>query len=144
MVLHLTEYQIKQMEADGVHLYLSGVMDWDGNKKRIEVFFENSYEEKKIFNNAEIAVDGDLVESSSSESYHLVQSRVVSVKLITDFPIENLTIHDRLMATGLIHEFKKVFRRDKIRAREILKALGVSEEYAEEILLRNSYILPFV
>ena len=119
-------------------------MTFESTQKQVYVFFENTTEEKKLFENCTIQLDGDFIESSTAAPHHLVQASVVTNKLNDDLPLENLTIHERLMATGLIHEFKKCFRKDKMRAREILKVLGVSEEYAEEILLRNSYILPFV
>ena len=132
------------MESDGGHKYITGTMIIKGVKNKVHVFFDNTLEEKKLFENCEIVLEGELVASDSSSPHHLLQAKVMSIKMNCDLPLENLTIKDRLMATGLIHEFSTCFRRDKIRAREILKVLSVSESYAEEILLRNSYILPFV
>ena len=97
-------------------------------------------EEKKFFQNAIIVLNGEIIEADGGTS--LINSEVVEVMLDLEIPIDNMTIKDRLNASGLIHEFKLVFRKDKIRVREILKVLGVSESYTEEILLRNSYVLP--
>ncbi|MCP4457055.1 MAG: hypothetical protein GY816_03355 [Cytophagales bacterium] len=131
-------------EMNKGHKYLVSDMDFNGAQEELYVFLRDTIEEKKLFDNCSIELEGEFIESSATSPHHLVQASVVSVKLNDDLPLENMTIHERLMATGLIHEFKKCFRKDKIRAREILKVLGVSEEYAKEILLRNSYILRFV
>lgn len=142
MRLQITDYQAKTLKANGDHLYLKAIATFGGVKKRVEIFFRDRLEEKKIFENAEILLNGELVEADGGSS--IVNAEIISVKLKTELPLENLSIKDRLNASGLIHEFREVYRRDKIRAREILKVVGVSEEYAEEILLRNSYILPFI
>lgn len=140
MQLKIKEYQIKTLEAQGSHVFIKGRVLIDDRIREIEVFFRDRLEEKKLFDDAEITLSGELVEADGVLS--MVDAQVVGVRLLMELPLESLNIKDRLNATGLIHEFKQVFRRDKIRAKEILKVLGVKEEYAEEILLRNSYILP--
>lgn len=142
MRLKITEFQTKTLNASGDHVYLKAVATIGGGKRHVEIFFRDRLEEKKIFENAEIILNGELIEADGGSS--IVNAEIVSVKIKTDIPLEKLSIKDRLNASGLIHEFRDVYRKDKIRAREILKVIGVSEEYAEEILLRNSYILPFI
>ncbi len=142
MRLKITEFQTKTLNASGDHIYLKAVATIRGGKRHVEIFLRDRLEEKKIFENAEILLNGDLIEADGGSS--IVNAEIVSVHLKTDIPLEDLSIKDRLNASGLIHEFRDVYRKDKIRAREILKVIGVSEEYAEEILLRNSYILPFI
>ena len=151
MQLSFTEYELKKIPQTGRgrhlpdgHTFLSGTFEKEGEKNKVLVYFESITEEKKLFNNCELLLEGDFIEGDTTTPPCMVLTRVLSARLNEDLPLADLSIHDRLMATGLIHEFKQCFRRDKIRAREILKILGVSENYAEEILLRNSYILPFV
>ena len=142
MDLILKKYDIISTDIDGGHKYLLSNSPEDPTID-LEVYFESSFEEKKLFANAELTLFGELL-TKSPEKHYLMNTIIKSVKIISDIPLEQLTIKDRLNATGLIHEFSKCFRKDKFRAMEILKAVGVSESYAEEILLRNSYILPFV
>ena len=142
MDLILKKYDIISTDIDGGHKYLISTSPVN-SAADLEVYFESAFEEKKLFTNAEISLSGELL-TKSSEKHYLMNTIIRSVKIISDIPLDQLTIKDRLNATGLIHEFSKCFRKDKFRAMEILKAVGVSESYAEEILLRNSYILPFV
>lgn len=142
MRLRISDFQTKDLNASGDHVYLRAIVLVNGSKRHLDIFFRDRLEEKKVFENAEILLNGELVEADGGSS--IVNAEIVDVKLKTDMPLENLSIKDRLNASGLIHEFREVHRKDKIRAREILKVVGVSEEYAEEILLRNSYILPFI
>lgn len=140
MRIKISDYQLKRLEALGSHTFIKGKVAIEGKNRSIEIFFRDKLEEKKLFEEAEITIDGELVDADGG--LNMVEARVVNVKLLMEIPLDSLNIKDRLNATGLIHEFKEIFRRDKIRAKEILMVLGVSEEYAEEILLRNSYILP--
>lgn len=140
MRIQISDYQLKKLDAQGSHSYIKGVISLDGKTSPIEIFFRDRLEEKKLFEEAIITVDGELVESDGG--LEMVDSRVIHVELCLEIPLDSLSIKDRLNATGLIHEFKEIFRRDKIRAKEILMVLGVSEKYSEDILLRNSYILP--
>ncbi len=151
MRLILTDYELKKIPTNGKgkkagdgHRYLLGSTIINNVESEILVYCENSMEEKKLFNKCTIELEGDLIESKSESPHNLVQAKIFSVRLNNDLPHDNLSIHDRLMATGLIHEFKECYRKDKIRAREILKLLGVSEEYAEDVLLKKSNILPFI
>ncbi len=130
------------MPSAGQHIYLSGYATTDLGKEHLSVFFRDRLEEKKVFEPAELTLSGDLVRSDAGT--HLVNTHILYVRLLTDIPLDGLTIKDRLNASGLIHEFRDIYRKDKIRAMEILKVLGVSEKMAEEILLRNSYVLPFI
>lgn len=141
MKIEIREFEIKKLDAAGDHLYLKSFTEIDGTSRKIEIFFRDRLEEKKIFINSLMTIQGDLVDADGGMS--LINSRVVNVKFDQDFPLEDLSIKDRLLATGLIHEFHEVFRRDKIRAREILKVLGVEGAYAEEILLSRKFILLF-
>lgn len=140
MRIKISDYQLKKLEALGSHTFIKGKVSLNGKIRSIEIFFRDRLEEKKLFEEAIITIDGDLVEADGG--LNMVEASVANVELKLEIPLDSLSIKDRLNATGLIHEFKEIFRRDKIRAREILMVLGVSEEYAEEILLRNSYILP--
>lgn len=142
MKLKVSEFEIKKLEADGNHIYLKGTAEYQGLKRQVEIFFRDILEEKKVFKEAEMTLNGELIEADGGTSF--LNTEVIHATLKTDFPLDGLSIKDRLNATGLIHEFRDIFRKDKIRAREILKVVGVSEDYAEEILLRNSYILPFI
>ncbi|MEQ9229933.1 MAG: hypothetical protein RIF46_04570 [Cyclobacteriaceae bacterium] len=147
MHIQISDYQLKKLDAQGSHSYIKGVISLDGKTSPIEIFFRDRLEEKKLFEEAIITVDGELVESDgglveSDGGLEMVDSRVIHVELCLEIPLDSLSVKDRLNATGLIHEFKEIFRRDKIRAKEILMVLGVSEKYSEDILLRNSYILP--
>ncbi len=140
MRIKISDYQLKKLEAQGSHTFIKGKVSLNGNIRSIEIFFRDRLQEKKLFEEATITIDGELVEADGCLS--MVEASVAHVELLMEIPLDSLSIKDRLNATGLIHEFKEIFRRDKIRAREILMVLGVSEDYAEEILLRNSYILP--
>lgn len=142
MRLTIDDYKLKKLPGEGDHVFLKANAQVKGRKIALEIFFRDRLEEKKIFKNAEILLNGEFIEADGGASF--LNAEVIRVKLKTELPLDDMSIKDRLNASGLIHEFKAVFRRDKIRAREILKVLGVSEEYAEEILLRNSYILPFL
>ena len=141
MELEIRDFEVKNLEAEGAHIYLKAKVEINGIQQSIEVFFRDLSQEKKIFNEATMLIEGDLIEADGGTS--LLNTQVKSVKLDVELPLDQMSIKDRLYATGLIHEFRKVYRRDKIRAREILKALGLSEEYAEEILLSRKFILPF-
>ncbi len=140
MRIKISDYQLKKLEAPGSHTFIKGKVSLNGKIRSIEIFFRDRLEEKKLFEEATITIDGELVEADGG--LNMVEASVANVELKLEIPLDSLSIKDRLNASGLIHEFKEIFRRDKIRAREILMVLGVSEEYAEEILLRNSYILP--
>jgi len=140
MQLIITDFKVKNMS--GQHVYLAGSIHTDKGIEQVEVFFRDRLEEKKVFERAELTLSCDLVRSDAGT--HLVNAHILKVRLITDVPLDGLTIKDRLYATGLIHEFREIYRKDKIRAMEMLKVLGVSDKMAEEILLRNSYALPFI
>ena len=142
MQVTIKDFEVKKMQGIGDHLYLLGTLNTSEGLKRIEVYFKDKLEEKKVFTSAELTLRGDLVQTEAGT--HLINASVLGARLLCEVPLADLTIKDRLNASGLIHEFRLVYRKDKIRAVEILKVLGVSEKMAEEILLRNSYILPCV
>lgn len=139
VTLITTQYSIQKLPADGGHIFLRAQFP---DKGAAEVFFRDRLEEKKVFDRAEMTLQGEWIPADGGN--HLIHTHVVRVHLLTDIPLQDLSIKDRLHASGLIHEFRDIFRKDKMRAMEILKVLGVPEKFAEEILLRNSYVLPFI
>ena len=141
MEVEIREFDIKNLEAEGEHVYIKAKVEINGRKQTVDVFFRDVLQEKKIFLDSKMRLEGDLIEADGGAS--ILNARVLSIELDVELPLDQMTIKDRLNATGLIHEFRMVYRRDKIRAREILKVLGVSEEYAEDILLSRKFILPF-
>jgi hypothetical protein len=142
MQLIISDFEVKKMSSTSQHIYLSGNAETDLGLEHVAVFFQDRMQEKKVFESAILTIRGDLVRTDAGT--HLVNSRIEHVQLLADIPLEGLTIKDRMNASGLIHEFREIYRKDKIRAMEILKVLGVSEKMAEEILLRNSFVLPFI
>jgi len=142
MEVKISDFEVKKMKGSGQHLYLSGTVHSPAGTEEMDIYFRDRLEEKKVFSPAELTLSGERIQSDTGILF--INAAVVHVRLQCEVPLADLTIKDRLNASGLIHEFRVVYRRDKIRAVEILKVLGVSEKMAEEILLRNSYILPFI
>jgi hypothetical protein len=142
MKLSISEFEIKKLDGIGDHIYLVGKAHDGSNPRSVEVFFLNRMEEKKVFANAELTLVGEWVQSENQNQ--LLNASILHVRLLTDIALDSLSIKDRLNATGLIHEFRDVYKKDKYRALEILKILGVSEKFAEEMLIKNTFMLPFI
>ena len=142
MKLHISSIQIRELQGIGDHIYIKGVTVIDDVQQPVDVFFRDKKEEKKVFENSTTLVSGELIAADGGHA--VLNARILEVKLTVELPLEDMTIKDRLYATGLIHEFKDIYRKDKIRAVEILKVLGVRQEYAEDLLLRTKQVLPFL
>ena len=138
----ISDFTVKKIDSLGDHIYLQGKIVLDKKTEELSIFFLNKLEEKKVFNSAKLTVSGDFV--ASTHPKQLLNSVIDNVQLLTDVPLESLSLKDRLNASGLIHEFRSVYRKDKHRALEILKVLGVSEKFAEEMLIKNKFMLPFI
>lgn len=48
--------------------------------------------------------------------------------------LKGTTVNERLYISGLLDEFDKAMKKDKIKAREILKALKVDEKSIDQIV----------
>lgn len=139
MKINIQEFSVHHLDSPGSHKYLKGKTEAG---EKVHVFFRDPIEERRIFENADLTITGE--EVRAEDGLHLLNAKVEEIRLHADMPLEVLSIKDRLFATGLITEFREVHKKDKYRAREILKALGVSESYAEEILISRKNLLPFV
>jgi hypothetical protein len=100
----------------------------------IQIFFADVLEEKKIFECSTLLLEGEFVSRQSNQPAHLLSARVVSVELHTEIPIHNLTLAERLNATGLAREFYEVKKPDPERAGEILRAIGIDEKNIRRLL----------
>ena len=142
MQLVISDFKIKKLDTSGDHIYLEGKASIGNQDEFLQIFFLNKMEEKKVFANSEITLRGELVQTTSPKQ--LLDSTINNVQLLTEISLESLSIKDRLNASGLIHEFREVYRKDKHRALEILKVLGVNQKFAEEMLVKNTFMLPFI
>jgi hypothetical protein len=136
--IRIRSFRLKTLDTAGGHQYLEA--EYRG--RRLTIFFKDRREEKRIFSNADLTIIGEAIEAE--DGLHLLEASVTEISLHCDIPLEPLSIKDRLYATGLINEFKDVHKKDKYRALEILKALGVSESYAEDLLISRKNVLPFI
>lgn len=142
MELTISDFVVHKLATPGDHIFLIGTTDFGDGPEKVQVFFLNRLEEKKVFANAELTLSGELIHSD--HTIQLLNCSVTNVRLLTEISLDTLSIKDRLNASGLIHEFREVYRNDKYRALEILKVLGVSEKFAEEMLIKNTFMLPFI
>jgi hypothetical protein len=142
MKLKISDFEIKKIPDVSDHIYLLARAVVEEEMSEVEVFFQNKLEEKRVFANAELTVVGEWVRSEMRNQ--LVNSTIQKVRLLTEINLSQLSIKERLNASGLIHEFRDVYKKDKYRALEILKVLGVSAKFAEEMLIKNTYMLPFI
>tara|TARA_R110002073_G_scaffold8207_5_gene45825 strand:+ start:37776 stop:37952 length:177 start_codon:yes stop_codon:yes gene_type:complete len=50
------------------------------------------------------------------------------------YELQTMTVNERLFATGLINEFDKVKKKDRVRAKEILQQVYVDSKSIDQIL----------
>lgn len=75
--LKLTNYKALSTGADGGHHYVSTEIEYNGVMRQITALFKNKSDEKKLSNNLEITVKGNLVDEGLQQSLMLLDTEII-------------------------------------------------------------------
>lgn len=79
MTIRLTNFRTLETGSDGGHSYVTSEIDYNGQTRKIVVFFADKADEKKLKGRTEITVDGNLVDEKD-QSLNLLDSRLIELR----------------------------------------------------------------
>lgn len=76
MTFRLTNFRTLETGADGGHKYVTSNIDYNGQQRKIIVFFADKADEQKLEGRTEINVDGQLVDERD-QSLNLLDTKLI-------------------------------------------------------------------
>jgi hypothetical protein len=76
MTIKLTKFRTLETGADGGHSYVTSDIDYEGQTRKIVVFFADKSDEQNLKGQTEIMVEGELVDDKG-QSLNLLNARLI-------------------------------------------------------------------